>query len=195
MADQRDIYTPNSNKSKNIQKVIKGNAVARKKSTGKKVMETFIGEDVGDIKSYIIFDVIVPAIKDTLVTVVSNGIEMLMYGRVEPKKKKNGGTYVSYDSIYKNAKKTNSGTTVSRTKHTFDDIILESRGEAEEVLSSLIDIVEEYNAASVDDLYNLVGITSDFTNNKFGWYDLSNASTSRVRGGYILNLPKPVVLD
>ena len=75
----------------------------------------------------------------------------------------------------------------NRSRHNFDDIILDSRGEAEEVLSHLVDLVDDYGMASVADLYDLVGITSNFTDNKYGWTNLSSASVSRVRDGYLID--------
>ena len=85
--------------------------------------------------------------------------------------------------------------TYGRARLNFDDIILESRGEAEEVLSHLLELVENYGVASVADLYELVGITGSFTDNKYGWTNLSTASVSRVRDGYLLNLPNATPID
>ena len=77
----------------------------------------------------------------------------------------------------------------------FDDIILETRWEAEEVLSHMIDLIENYGVASVADLYELVGITGSFTDNKYGWTNLSSATVSRVRDGYLINLPNAQPID
>ena len=66
----------------------------------------------------------------------------------------------------------------------------------EEVLGNLQDIVaSEFEQATVADLYELAGITSSFTDNKWGWMDLRGANVKRVREGYQLNLPKPILLD
>jgi hypothetical protein len=82
-----------------------------------------------------------------------------------------------------------------RARHNFDDILISSRGEAEEVLSHLVDLTIDYGQASVADLYDLVGITGEFTDNKWGWTDLRSASVSRVRDGYLLNLPRTKLID
>jgi hypothetical protein len=80
--------------------------------------------------------------------------------------------------------------------HDFNEIVLESRGEAEQVIDQLIEIISQYQAASVADLYALVGVTSAYTDGKYGWTDLRGAGVSHVRGGlYLLNLPKPIPLD
>ena len=78
-----------------------------------------------------------------------------------------------------------------RSGYSFDDIVLESRGEAEEVLSRMDELLEMYEIVSVADLYDLVGITHDYTDNNYGWTNIRTAEVVRVRnGGYMLKLPK-----
>jgi len=77
----------------------------------------------------------------------------------------------------------------------YNDVILESKNNAEEVLCHLVDNIHEYGAASVGDFYELVGITASFKDSKYGWTDLSNARVVRVKNGYALDLPKAKMLD
>lgn len=195
-------FPPNSKKvkepeEKKVEKVIQGNVVTRKKPLGKKFSENFLGDDIQNVRGYIIFDVIIPAIKETISNVVSNGVEMLLFGEPKATKaNKKNGTYVSYSSYYNKSDRRPSSSSQRGGRHDFRDIILETRGEAEEVLSNLVDLVYDYGSASVADLYDLVGITGNFTDNKYGWNDLAGASVSRARGGgYIIDLPKVVLLD
>lgn len=74
----------------------------------------------------------------------------------------------------------------------FDNIVLATRNEAEEVLDNLREVITNYKEVSIDDLYGLVGITSTYLDTKKGWTDLKNASISRVRHGYIINFPKTI---
>ena len=74
------------------------------------------------------------------------------------------------------------------------DIILESRVEAEDVISRMKEIIETYGFVRVTDLYDLVGITGDYTDNKYGWTNIRGAEPVRVRDGYMLKLPKAVPL-
>jgi hypothetical protein len=55
--------------------------------------------------------------------------------------------------------------------------------------------VSRYESASVADLYELVGLSSVHTDNRWGWTDLTGAGVSRIRGGYLLDLPEPEPLD
>ena len=63
------------------------------------------------------------------------------------------------------------------------------------MLNQMIDALATYNCVSVADLYDLVGMTSNYTDNKYGWYDLRTAYIQGVSGGYVIRLPKPVVLN
>ena len=72
----------------------------------------------------------------------------------------------------------------------YDDIIIESRGDAELVLDQLEEIISTYGVASVADLYDLVGITGrSYTDNKYGWTDIRNAKVVRT-GRLYLTAPK-----
>jgi hypothetical protein len=82
-----------------------------------------------------------------------------------------------------------------RAKHDFDEIVLDQRAEAEEVIDRLYDVVSRYEQATVADLYDLVGLSSTHTDHKWGWTDLRGAGVSRIRDGYLLDLPDPEPLD
>jgi hypothetical protein len=82
-----------------------------------------------------------------------------------------------------------------RSFHQFDEIVLETRQEAEDVLDSLFELVDRFGSASVSDLYELVGVKATHTDEKWGWEDLRGTTPSRVRGGYLLDLPDPEPLN
>ena len=57
------------------------------------------------------------------------------------------------------------------------------------------ELIDTYGNVSVADLYDLVGKSSEYTDNKYGWTNLRNAEPVRVRDGYMLKLPKPGPID
>lgn len=83
----------------------------------------------------------------------------------------------------------------ARANHDFGEIILATRAEAEDVLEQLRELINQYEIATVSDLYQLVGHTGEFTDDKWGWDDLRSASIRPIRGGYLLNMPRtqPIV--
>jgi len=82
-----------------------------------------------------------------------------------------------------------------RASHDFDEIILATRVEGEEVIERLFDLVSRYEAATVADLYELVGVSGNYTDDKWGWTDVRGSGVTRVRNGYLLDLPKPEPID
>jgi hypothetical protein len=204
-------YPPNSEASKrrareeekDIKRVTSEDPVRRKKSLGKQFKETFVAGDVKSTVRYGVFDVLIPAAKDTVVEVLSQGIEKLIYGdsrrRPGSTPPQSGPTgIISYDRYRMQSRQTAPQRVMSRqarSRHDFDEVVLTSRTEAEEVIDRLFEVVSRYGTATVADLYELVGITGTHTDNKWGWTDLRGAGVSRVRGGYLLDLPEPQPLD
>lgn len=195
--------TENLAGDKKLPKVVTGVVKKQKRGFGKKIAETFLEDDTKSVGSYIFHDVLVPSAKDLIADMVKGAIEMLLFGekrgRSSNVRRDGGKSYTSYGSYYKSSERDKERSRdisrTSRSRHDFDDIVLETRGEAEEVLSHLVDMTIDYGMATVADLYDLVGITSNFTDNKYGWTDLRTASVSRVRGGYLVNLPRTQPLD
>ena len=182
-------------KEKKVEQVVTGSVIRQKKSLGQKFSEAFLGDDARSVGDYILHDVLIPAAKSTLSDMVGGGIEMLLFGE----RRSRGGrsiyrdrdiSYIPYNRISR-TRDDRETIRVNRSKIDLDDIIIESRGEAEEVLDSLVELIQVYNVVSVADYYDMVGIESNFTDNKYGWTNLSEASVDRVRRGYCIRLPRP----
>jgi len=187
-------------KEKHVTKIVTGKVISREKTLGKKFAEMFCGEDMSSVGKYIVQEVIVPAIQNTIVDVVKGGIEMLIFpGEIRPNTRRTGlgqQSKTSYSSISNNRPEARRAPlSLSRPKQNINNIILASRGEVEEVLSMLSDLVIDYDVATVADLYGMVGIDTSFTDNKYGWTDLRSATYHHVREGYMLDLPKAMPLD
>lgn len=181
--------------------VAEGRATKAKKGVLDRFSELFFGDDIMSVRDYVLHDILVPAVKNIVVDAISGGIEQIIYG--EQRRGRNiirdgKRSYVSY-SNYSDDRDRRSSTRdrdrSARSRHDFDNIIFESRPEAEDVLSNLSDLVRDYGAASVADFYDLSGLTSDFTDNRYGWDSLAGARTERARNGYIIVLPRTILLS
>jgi len=202
-------FPPNSEASKrgvpdgkNISPVVTGGATRRRKSLRKQFKETFIAGDARTAIQYAMFDVLLPAARDTVLDVFQQGLEKLILGdsrRRGSTRPPSGPTghiqYNRYSSMSRLSGPERALSRQARSRHNFDEIVLDERAEAEEVIDRLFDLVSRYESASVADLYELVGLTATHTDNKWGWTDLSGAGVSRIRGGYLLDLPEPEPLD
>lgn len=179
---------------KEVKKVVTGNVKTKKKGEIRKLKDIFIADDVANVKSYIVFDVLIPAVKKAISDIVTNGIDMILYGE-KGRSKKSSISRISYNSIYSNDKRDSTRSSRSiQSGYDFDDIILETRGEAEDVLDRMDELIETYGMVSVADLYDLVGISGEYTDNKYGWTSLRNAEPVRMNGGYLLKLPRAMPL-
>ena len=189
-----------SQKKKQITKVTKGTVRTKKKNEMSKLGSVFISEDASKVKSYILMDVLVPTIKKAISDIVKNGVDMILYGEVGQNKKRTYASTVSYRDYYDNGSRSVSRfddppRARTRAGYSFDDVILETRGEAEEVLSSMDELIETYGSVSVADMYDLVGISCEYTDNKYGWKNIRTAEPVRVRDGYMLKLPRALPLN
>ena len=180
----------------------KGGAKLKEKSFRQKVRDAFIAEEVHDLKSYVVFDVIIPAIKTTFRNLLVNSIDISLFGKVSKGGqggKPGGGSYVSYDRAYRSERdepkqQTRSGNTIDVRE--IDRIWFETREDAEEQIRVIRDIYD-YNEGvlSVAEFLDAAQLQHKATpiHTKWGWIDISNASAEPYPdgSGWYVNLPKP----
>lgn len=193
-------YKSNSHKSrqnqnddipeKRVEKVVSGSVKSKKKNGLQKITNVFVPDDV---KSYIFEDIVVPAVKDIILDAVRAFLGVSGNSRGG---RSSTSSKISYRKYYDDRDRRDSGN-VSRTRtgYDYDDIILESRGEAEDVLERMDELIATYQVVSVADFYDLVGVSGNYTDNKYGWTDIRNASVIHVRDGYMIKLPKALPLN
>jgi hypothetical protein len=200
-------YPPNSEASrrkteeKDIKRVTSDEPIRRKKPLRKKFSETFVAGDAKSAVRYVMFDVLIPAARDMIAEAGSQGIEKWMFGdsrRRGPTPPQAGPTgYVTYNRpIHRmGGSPQRAMSRQARARHDFDEIVLPERVDAERVIDELFEVISRYGEVSVADLYEMVGVRSAHTDNKWGWTDLRGSGISRVRGGFLLDLPQPEPLD
>jgi hypothetical protein len=195
---------PNEPQQRKVDSVVTGEVQTRKKSLGRKFRDLFIGGDSRTVVHYVIMDVLIPQAKDMITEAASQGIEKLIYGESRPGRRMGsrgpGPTNYTRYAVRGNnpigrSMRDERPSVVSPKSQNIDDILLATRVEAETVLDRLYDILKEYESASVADLYSLVGLSSNFVDQKWGWTELNGSQVRRVRDGYILDLPRPISLD
>lgn len=195
-------------KKKKVQPVVKGKVMRKKKSLGKKISEAFLGDDTRSVGEYLMQDILVPAFKGTLSDLVGGGIDMWLFGERRNRGgyygRDRGRSFTSYGTYYgreRDNKDKGRGSDRrelsrdARARHDFDDIVLETKGEAEDVLSHLVDLTIDYGMASVADYYDLLNIESSYVDQNYGWTNLRDAYTDRVRQGYLIRLPQAKYLN
>lgn len=192
--------TAKKERSKLSSVVTTGKVEAKKPSIKSKLADVFLSEERGNVGQYLIFDVLIPAIKDTVCNLGHAALDRSFYGdsRRYTDQSRTGSTY-NYSSYYKpNYSHPQQNQPSDRYAHVnregvfrFDTIEFGMRAEAQEVLDCLIMRIVDSDYATVADLYDLIGRTADFTMERWGWYNLDTAYVTNVRGGFVIRLPKP----
>lgn len=204
-------FPPNSKRTrqepKKVERVTSADAVRRKKPLGRQFRETFFGGDARTASQYVFLNVLIPSAKEMIVEVGQSMIERIVYGEHRTARRRGGPPsgamgHVNYRGISSGSRPDDrppmprSVSRQSRARHNFDEIVLSSRPDAEEVLDRMFDLLSQYEQASVADLYELVGLEVTHTDHKWGWTDLHGAHVERLRsGGYLLDLPDPEPLS
>lgn len=187
-------------------RVTTSTAKQRKRPLGKRILETFTNDDAQGVGHYILFEVVIPATKSLIVDAATTGVERIFWGDSRPNTRRSGSgrsSYTPYGSASSSRGRAfepdgprREMSRGARRAHNFDEIILDDRGEAERVLQDLQAIIDQYDVAKVSDLYEMVGITGSYTDDKWGWFDLSQSGIRRISGGeYLLDLPRTQPID
>ena len=198
-------YQSNSHRTKELaaqekpaerrtEKVVTGGTKLRKKSTLAKTVNA--PGDVDDVKRYVLMDVLIPTIKRTISDVVRNAVDMLLGVNTTPRSSSPAGTRVSYRSYYdaRDDRRESTSLRPRYTPYSYDDVVFDRYDDAAEVLLRMRELVSRFDAVSVADLFDMTGHAGNYTDNKYGWTDLSDARVERVSDGYIIRLPRPIVL-
>jgi hypothetical protein len=190
-----------------VERITTAEAVQRKPGLGRKFKETFIGGTGRMAFEYMVTDVVVPAIRDTLFDALQGGLDRLIYG--ESRRRGSSGPtgysnvgHVNYQRMSTSTTRppASTGTRMlsrkSRARHDFGELVIASRVEADEVLDRMYETLSRHEVVYVGDLYEMTGIDSSHADYKWGWTQLRGARVSRMRtGGYLLDLPEPIALD
>lgn len=182
-----------------LQSVIKKNdVVSTNKSLGKKFAETFIADDVKDVKNYILLDVIIPGIKNTIL----DGLSMIFFK--EPYRggsKYDRGEHYSYSARYKykgsssRRERDRDRDEYVEDKVDYRNIVLKDRNAAMEVVDKLRKRIKDYDSASIADLFDLIDISGKYTDNNWGWTNAEDIGLRRVSNGYLIDVAEADLLD
>ncbi len=198
------------------------NPRVRKENFIQRTTKSIFGADPDGVVSYVLWDVLIPAAKETVQDMVTQGIEMFLFpgsGRGRRSKRSNNrgsSGVVSYGNMYRNERYTHKGNPpwerssskerpsisnrarASRSSRSrLDAVVFGTVSEAQQVLGIMSEILEKYGEVTVADFYDIAGLENhaQATDNAWGWYNLENTSISRSRDGFEISFPKSQQLE
>lgn len=188
----QDIDNPKEERKK-MEKVISGTARKKKPSYFSKLTGMFDLQDVRDVHKYLVSDVFIPKMKDIFWDIVVDGFHMWLFGEERSHNSSDGySSYVSYNDRYSNPYNRKNRPETFVNNYNLDNIYLDRKGEADEVIRKLNERILRYGIVTVAELYESVGWPTNYTDYNYGWTSLRNAESIRTRDGYKLKFPKPM---
>lgn len=193
----------------------KGSAIRPKKSLGQKFKETFIKEDIADVRDYIVWDIIVPRIGQAINDIICGAsTRIFVGGGVQPSsnlRREHGVTRPNRDYAGVSSRRgprpvgySNQTSQPSRPAN-YEVLDLTFRAEdyaqLQQAFDQTIDYLDTYGQVSIDTYADILSEHFDniphpnYTAQSWGWTSLTNASIiNAVGGGYFLKMPRPTYL-
>lgn len=75
-----------------------------------------------------------------------------------------------------------------------NDIVYQFKGDAVQALACMYELLSEYGVVRVSDLYHVSGYNAEYADYRHGWTNVDSAKIEEVKGGYIIRMPKELLL-
>jgi hypothetical protein len=172
-------------------KLISNDRGVRAVTTGRVKQRSSVYSNVRNIGNSLFEDIVIPAIKSVISDFFSNALNMALFGESSTPASK--GSRRPYHRMYERRGVSNRHTPTksARVEVMFEDVLYDTREDAELVLGRLLELIAEYDQATIGDLYSLVGLQSNYTHERYGWFDLSRSRVHFTSDGYLIDLPEP----
>lgn len=189
-------YPGNSDRAKEKKEIVSvAKARVKRESTAKKVVGEIIREDARSVGETVLWDVIIPAVKNLISDTVTRGIESMLYGG--DSRPRSRSSYSDY-SGYSRPKGTRDRPAERRERRSArhaeperNEIIFDMRSDANDVIDRMSDLIDQYGQVSLADLNALIGASSNFIDDNWGWTDMGSFDVRQVRDGFMLTHDEP----
>lgn len=199
--NKKQTYIKKTDKPESSGKTIKGKATKKELSFGEKLKRSFVKEDMKEVRDYIIFDVLIPSAKQSLLDMIIGAVSQTLGIPTSRSRRSNGysGTSIADtgERPFRNYASSRQTSGRSRDRIRYDrfrvtDIVFEYKEDAMSLLEQMMDICDQYGWFSVFDFYDKAGITegNDYTNRNYGWTNVDGADIVFEGSGYVINLPR-----
>lgn len=177
------------------EKKVIAKAKVQKKSAIKEALRTFFAQDLPEIAEHLVIDVAIPAAKNAITDMVTQGIQQLLYGEVDPRRRSTSG-YTSYSGSSRSDRSRGyyetRRTERRQSKPTnVEDLVFDTRGDAVDVVEFIAEQIEEYGQVSVADLMSSVGIPPRYTDERWGWTTTDAFEIRQIREGWLVSADRP----
>lgn len=214
-SSQQSQPQPQSDERPKAEKAIEGTATVKKKSVGAKFKGIFTGVSPRDVFDDVIDKAIIPGIKGMLWDAGERALDRWFGNgtgttptRAAARTMVRNVAHVAYNNFSAPGnvqptvvRPTDPRPQVAMTRRgqamfDFEELEFETRQDASVILDLMYDRLQNYGSVSVAEFYAWADVRGNFTDNNYGWRDLSGTGPTRNprTGKFILNLPDPIPL-
>lgn len=176
--------------------------VSTKKPLSKKFAETFMTEDAKDVKTWLIMDVLIPGLKNTILDVIS----MMFFGEVDSRSRgsssRDRGGRTNYRAKYRSSsdrddRRRREDRYESNDRVDFRHIILQTRNDAEDLVREMKRRIEDTGSVSISELLDMIDAaeSSRYTDCNWGWDDPRDVGLKRISSGWLIDVAEPRYLN
>lgn len=147
-------------------------------------------------------ELVVPAVRSLVVEFVNRAVTDAVYGPQSSQVDRRATRYgrASYTPYHRGSSLRNDSRGLREAprgsvRPQFDDILFDSRDEAEEVLGLMYQRILDYSRVTIGDLYALCGLSSNYTHEYYGWRSLAGTRVYSTPEGFVIGLPEPISLQ
>jgi hypothetical protein len=193
---------------KHITAVAKGRI--EKPGVGKWFSHILFGEEgFRGAATHLVQEVIVPSVQNTVADVLVTAVQRAIFGDDYIHRRGNGGSFWgrpsnvtrmdTYRSNGRNDYTKNFAKRNNRASNVVNDIVFETRQDAQEVFNILLANLDQYGVVTVGDFYELSDQPAAFTDQAYGWTTLGGSNgldgariVAARGGGFKIQFPIPV---
>lgn len=197
---KKEDKTNPDNPSKDIQKVVTGDVVVKKKSVGTKFKSIFFGGDFKQTMGYLAGDVLLPALRTLIVETITKGAERAVYGEVlkRPTSMSSYRPTTNYRGITSGIRPDpranifmpdQAPRRALSMRREMNEVIVSSKADAESIIERMIDIIDQFTSVSLADLHTMLGLPTSPIDNKWGWTYIKDATVQQVPEGFLIKFP------
>lgn len=172
----------------------------KKDSFWDKFKKAWFGENVENAGEFVIFEVGIPAMKATLSDMISNGMEVLLFGESSGRHSRGRSKESSgYTGMYRRERERERDVREERRSYGYiwEQVEPRSQRDCMAIIAEMRDFAYDNEYVTVAELLDIMRASNlaEYTDENKGWYaeDLKGNACScyAVRGGYLLDLPRP----
>ena len=185
---------------KNITPVVSG-AIEAKRPATRRFFDFLFAESPKALSRKVGRDVVVPRLKAGMEEALNSFIAGMFWGDAANRPISGivkgtvlRGGVVNYSAASTNPTMMARQALPQRSSGNYKDLILPTQQSAEVLLANMYALLNEYRIVAVADLYELAEMTPAISDDAYGWTSLEGSRISKIREGYLLELPRPTLI-